>query len=310
MNLEDALGGWPAGGGNNPPTNPSWPAAGGGGGGGAWPGGPAPAAGGGAWPAGPAPAAGGGAWPAGPAAGGGGWPAGPAPAAGGGAWPAGPAPAAGGGAWPAGPAPAAGGGAWPGPQPGGQPGGGGAWPGPQPGGQMPSQPSQPGWPSPSPGPGPGPGRGPGPGPGYAPQQSLTVPYSMPLPGGVYDKMLITIAGTIKSNADKFIIDLSTSTDLAFHFNPRFNEGGKKVIVRNSFISKKWGREERDLQNFPFQQGKPFEMKILCTNKEFKVAVNNSHVLTFHHRVSNLRSINVLNIFHDVTLSKVNVETMP
>ncbi|XP_034063310.1 galectin-3b [Gymnodraco acuticeps] len=328
MNLEDALGGWPSGGGNNPPTNPSWPAAGGGGAGGAWPGGPAPAAGGGAWPAGPAPAAGGGAWPAGPAAGGGGWPAGPAPAAGGGAWPAGPAPAAGGGAWPAGPAPAAGGGAWPagpapaagggawsagpapaagggawpGPQPGGQPGGGGAWPGPQPGGQMPSQPNQPGWPSPSP--------GPGPGPGYAPQQSLTVPYSMALPGGVYDKMLITIAGTIKSNAEKFVVNLKTPTDLAFHFNPRFNDYGKKLIVRNSCINKTWGKEERDLQNFPFQQGKPFEMKIMCTDKEFKVAVNNSHVLTYHHRVSNLRSINELKIDCDLTLSKVNVETMP
>ncbi|KAK1875508.1 Galectin-3 [Dissostichus eleginoides] len=153
--------------------------------------------------------------------------------------------------------------------------------------------------------------------------SLTVPYSMTLPSGVYDKMLITIAGTIKSNADMFTVDLKTPTDLAFHFNPRFNEGGKKVIVRNSCISKKWGKEERDLQNFPFIPGQPFEVQYLiytkntCSidedlvhNKEFKVAVNNSHVLTFHHRVSNLRSINTLNIFRDVTLSKVNVETMP
>ncbi|KAK5886899.1 hypothetical protein CesoFtcFv8_017885 [Champsocephalus esox] len=141
-------------------------------------------------------------------------------------------------------------------------------------------------------------------------ESLAVPYSMALPGGVYDKMLITIAGTINSNADKFAVDLKTPTDLAFHFNPRFNEYGKKSIVRNSFINKTWGKEERDLQNFPFQQGKPFEMKIMCTNKEFKVAVNNSHVLTYHHRVSDLRSINELNIYCDITLSKVNVETMP
>ncbi|KAJ4918230.1 hypothetical protein JOQ06_006455 [Pogonophryne albipinna] len=272
MDLNDALGGWPSGGGNNPPTNPSWPAAGGG----AWPGGPAPAAGGGAWPGGPAPAAGGGAWPGGPA-----------PAAGGGAWPGGPAPAAGGGAWPGGPAPAA---------------GGGAWPGSQPGCQIPSQPSQPGWPSSS--------AGHGPGPGYAPQQSLTVPYSLALTGGVYDKMLITIAGTIKSDAEKFAVNLKTPTDLAFHFNPRFNDYGKKLIVRNSFIDNKWGSEERDLQSFPFKQGKPFEMKIMCTNKEFKVAVNNSHVLIYSHRVSDLRSINELHIDKDVTLSKVNVETMP
>ncbi|KAI4799182.1 hypothetical protein KUCAC02_017853 [Chaenocephalus aceratus] len=141
-------------------------------------------------------------------------------------------------------------------------------------------------------------------------ESLAVPYSMALPSGVYNKMLITIAGTIKSNADQFGVNLKTPTDLAFHFNPRFNEYGKKVIVRNSFINKTWGKEERDLQNFPFQQGKPFEMKIMCTNKEFKVAVNNSHVLTYHHRVSDLRSINELNIDCDITLSKVNVETMP
>ncbi|XP_063764467.1 galectin-3b isoform X2 [Eleginops maclovinus] len=274
MNLEDALGGWPSGGDNNPPTNPTWPgqpAANP-----TWPG--APAAGGGAWPGGPA--AGGGAWPAGPAAGGGAWPAGPA--GGGGAWPGGPA--AGGGAWPAGPA-----------------GGGSA------------QPSQPGWPSPSPGPGPGPGPmvgpGPGPGPGYAPQQNLAVPYKLDLPSGVHDKMLITINGIIKPRADKITIDFHASNDLAFHFNPRFNEDGRKVIVRNSCIGKQWGKEEREHQTFPFQLGQPFEMKIMCTNKEFKVAVNHSHLLSFHHRVNNLRSINRINIYNDLSLTNVKVESM-
>ncbi|XP_047466151.1 galectin-3b [Mugil cephalus] len=217
---------------------------------------------------------------------------------------------------------------WPGGQPssnptwpGGQPSGG-VWPGGNP--SQPTWPSQPsgpgGWPSPSPGPGPGPGGwpspspGPGPGPGpaipTAPQQSLVVPYKQDLPNGVFDKLLITIVGTIKPNADKITVDLSTSSDLAFHFNPRFNESGRKVIVRNSCIGKKWGKEERDLSNFPFVQGQPFELKLLCTNTEFKVAVNNSHLLEYKHRITNLQSIQRLNIYYDLTLSKVHVETLP
>merc|ERR1719357_1743578 len=150
--------------------------------------------------------------------GGGPWPGQPANPT----WPGGPA--GGGGAWPGGPAggPAGGGGVWPGGPAGGPAGGGGAWPS--------GGPSQPTWPSPTPQPS-APGHGPA--VPVAPQQSLAVPYSQNLPSGVYNKLLITIAGVIKPNADKITVDLSTSHDLAFHFNPRFNESGRKVIVRDS-----------------------------------------------------------------------------
>ncbi|XP_044023027.1 galectin-3b [Siniperca chuatsi] len=196
---------------------------------------------------------------------------------------------------------------WPGGQPaanptwpGGPSEGGGPWPSPSP------QPTVPGgWPSPSPGPIPGPG----PAIPAAPQKSLAVSFNQSLPSGIYDKLLITIAGIIKPNADKITVDLCTDSDVAFHFNPRFNESGRKVIVRNSCIGKKWGKEERDGQNFPFVQGQPFEMKILCTNTEFKVAVNSTHLLSFQHRITNLRSINRLNIHNDLKLSKVHMETL-
>ncbi|XP_029349702.1 galectin-3b [Echeneis naucrates] len=189
--------------------------------------------------------------------------------------------------------------------PGGVSAGQGVWPG-----GNPSQPAAPGgWPSPSPGPGPGPGTGPTPTHPTAPQQSLSVPYSQNLPRGIFDKLLITITGTIKPNADKITLDLSTANDIAFHFNPRFNESGSKVIVRNSRVGKKWGKEERALQHFPFVQGQPFEIKILCTNREFKVAVNNSHLLEFKHRITDLISINRLNIHNDLSLSKVHMETL-
>ncbi|XP_026164213.1 galectin-3b [Mastacembelus armatus] len=212
--------------------------------------------------------------------------------------------------------------AWPGGQPGanpawpgGQPGANPTWPGGQPGANPTwpgGNPSQPSWPTPqpsAPGGWPSPTTGPGPAVPAAPQQSLAVPYKQILPNGLYDKLLITIAGTIKPSADKITVDLATANDLAFHFNPRFNESGKKVIVRNTCIGSTWGKEERELQAFPFVQGQPFEMKILCTKENLKVAVNNSHLLQYKHRITDLKSINKLNIYNDLVLSKVNIETV-
>uniref|UniRef100_A0A3B5L875 Galectin n=1 Tax=Xiphophorus couchianus TaxID=32473 RepID=A0A3B5L875_9TELE len=199
---------------------------------------------------------------------------------------------------------------WPGGQPaanpmwpGGQPAANPTWPGGQSGGNSmwpggnPSQPTTPG------------SYGPGAPTPAAPQKNLAVPYEEKLPGGMYDKLLITIKGTIKPNAGRITVNLSAGNDIAFHFNPRFNESGKKVIVRNSLVGEKWGKEERDMKQFPFVQGQPFELKILCTTTEFKVAVNNSHVLEFRHRLTNLSSINTLGIYYDLTLSDVRVEKL-
>ncbi|CAB1416303.1 unnamed protein product [Pleuronectes platessa] len=107
----------------------------------------------------------------------------------------------------------------------------------------------------------------------------------------------------------FTVDLLASKDLAFHFNPRFNDYGKKVLVRNSFIGGSWGKEEREVKHFPFVPGQAFEIKIMCTNTEFKVAVNNSHLLEYKHRVRDLRSINSIGINYDLTLSKFHMETV-
>ena len=55
--------------------------------------------------------------------------------------------------------------------------------------------------------------------------------------------------------------LTANGDIAFHFNPRFKEGGRKVIVRNSCLSGKWGQEEREAPSFPFTAGQPFEVRL-------------------------------------------------
>lgn len=137
-----------------------------------------------------------------------------------------------------------------------------------------------------------------------------MPYSQNLPNGVYDKQLIVIAGRINPNADKITVDLMQGRDVAFHFTVRFNEGGKQVIVRNSRLNNKWGKEERDIPRFPFTKGRPFEMKILCTNNGYKVGVDGSHLLEFQHRTRDLKSIRSFNIHQDLTLSSVRLETIP
>ncbi|KAG1973208.1 galectin-3b [Pimephales promelas] len=205
-----------------------------------------------------------------------GWPGQPANPA----WPGQPANPA----WPGQPANPA----WPG-QP-SQP----TWPG------QPGQPTAPGWPAPAP----------QTGPYGAPNQTpLTVPFDLPLLNGAFNKMLITINGEVKPDAKIITLNFNRGNDIAFHFNPRFNENGKQVIVRNSMIGNQWGREERELPSFPFVPGKPFEMKILCTDTEFKVAVNKSHLLEFKHRIRELNQIRGLSISNDVSLSSVNVETL-
>uniref|UniRef100_A0A8C5GK93 Galectin n=1 Tax=Gouania willdenowi TaxID=441366 RepID=A0A8C5GK93_GOUWI len=140
---------------------------------------------------------------------------------------------------------------------------------------------------------------------------LSVPYNLNLARGVYDKMMMTILGHVKPDAKMFTVNFLRGNDIAFHINPRFNEGGKQVVVRNSKLGERWGPEERDLKGpLPFALGSPFEMKILCTPEAFRVAVNNIPLFEFRHRVMEFNRIDRINILHDVVLTYVNVETLP
>jgi len=59
---------------------------------------------------------------------------------------------------------------------------------------------------------------------------------------------------------RFSINLgSSSSDLAFHFNPRFNES---VIVCNSRRSKAWQAEHRD-KHLCFSKGSTTKVRGLC-----------------------------------------------
>ncbi|NP_114020.1 galectin-3 [Rattus norvegicus] len=181
----------------------------------------------------------------------------------------------------------------------------GAYPGPTAPGAFPGQPGGPGaYPS-APGAYPSaPGAYPATGPFGAPTGPLTVPYDMPLPGGVMPRMLITIIGTVKPNANSITLNFKKGNDIAFHFNPRFNENNRRVIVCNTKQDNNWGREERQ-SAFPFESGKPFKIQVLVEADHFKVAVNDVHLLQYNHRMKNLREISQLGIIGDITLTSAS-----
>ncbi|NXB04967.1 LEG3 protein, partial [Cnemophilus loriae] len=212
-----------------------------------------------------------------------------------GAYPGGP------GAYPGGPA-----------GPGAYPGAPGAFPGAPPAtGPFPA----PGHPSSGPGFGPSAPQG-GPAPpqgGPAPFQGgptapMKVPFELPLQAGLVPRLLITIAGTVNPNPDRFSLDFKRGNDVAFHFNPRFKEDHKKVIVCNSMFQNTWGKEERTAPRFPFEAGKPFKLQILCEMDHFKVAVNDAHLLQYNFREKRLNEVTKLCIGGDITLTSV-VPTM-
>lgn len=137
---------------------------------------------------------------------------------------------------------------------------------------------------------------------------MKVPFELPLQAGLVPRLLITITGTVKPNPDRFSLDFKRGNDVAFHFNPRFNEDHKKVIVCNSMFQDNWGKEERTAPRFPFEAGKPFKLQILCETDHFKVAVNDAHLLQYNFREKRLNEVTKLCIKGDVALTSV-VPTM-
>ncbi|ETE73936.1 MAPK-interacting and spindle-stabilizing protein-like protein, partial [Ophiophagus hannah] len=93
-------------------------------------------------------------------------------------------------------------------------------------------------------------------------------------------------------------------DIAFHFNPRFNENNMKVIVCNSKIQNVWGTEDRTAPRFPFEAGKSFKIQILCEADHLKVAVDDAHLMQYKHRIKELNQITKLSVSGDVTLASV------
>ena len=64
--------------------------------------------------------------------------------------------------------------------------------------------------------------------------------------------------------------INDTNNIAFHFNPRFEEGG--YVVCNTRQLGNWGPEERKIQ-MPFQKGNLFEICFDVDRSSFRVSGN-------------------------------------
>ncbi|KFQ17656.1 Galectin-2, partial [Merops nubicus] len=91
---------------------------------------------------------------------------------------------------------------------------------------------------------------------------------------------LKVKGKISEDEDNFSINLGcSSSDLAFHFNPRFNES---VIVCNSRCSGAWEAEHRD-DHLCFSKGSTVKIAIEMLADKFEVKLPDGHKVEFPNR---------------------------
>uniref|UniRef100_H2YEJ8 Galectin n=1 Tax=Ciona savignyi TaxID=51511 RepID=H2YEJ8_CIOSA len=80
--------------------------------------------------------------------------------------------------------------------------------------------------------------------------------------GMFPGRTFTIVGTAMPNANRFYINLQPhgGSDIAMHFNPRFDQN---KIVLNNREGGVWKNEEIHLLGSSFVRGKLFKLIIFC-----------------------------------------------
>lgn len=137
-----------------------------------------------------------------------------------------------------------------------------------------------------------------------PVYNPAIPFRYPLYNGLKPGMMIYISGRSSVCPSRFNIDLACSgEDRALHFNPRFDQN---VVVRNSYINRNWGTEER-YGYFPFLPGAHFDIVICTETDKYMIAINGKHFTEYRHRIMPLSRINTLLIEGDVVISCIRFQ---
>ncbi|KAL5008477.1 hypothetical protein ScPMuIL_014058 [Solemya velum] len=149
--------------------------------------------------------------------------------------------------------------------------------------------------------------------GSQPIYNPPVPFTTPIPGGLYPGKMVNISGVLYPNCSQFAVNLqcgqyTEAADLALHFNARVNHGGVyNQVIRNSRRSGQWGQEEKHASYFPFSPNSNFDILILCEQNSFKIAVNNQHFAEFSYKVMPLQIIDTLHVNGDIRLTQVRFQ---
>ncbi|KAM8814410.1 galectin-9 [Rhynchonycteris naso] len=137
--------------------------------------------------------------------------------------------------------------------------------------------------------------------------SPIIPFTGAIQGGLQDGLEITVNGTVLySSENRFAVNFQTgysNDDIAFHFNPRFEEGG--YVVCNTKQKGCWGSEERKRQ-MPFQMGNPFDLRFLVQSSGFQVTVNGSLFTQYSHRVP-FHRVDTISVTGSVALNLISFQ---
>ncbi|XP_069042521.1 galectin-4 [Lepisosteus oculatus] len=143
-------------------------------------------------------------------------------------------------------------------------------------------------------------------PGYQPLYNPTVPYLGPINGNLRAGMSIYIQGRVPHEITRFHVNLQCGdfegSDIAFHFNPRF-DGWDKVVF-NTFQNGSWEGEEK-VREMPFRKGEHFELIIVVNMEGYQVNVNGRQFYLFQHRMP-LERVSNLEIGGDVIIQSLNI----
>ncbi|XP_044291156.1 galectin-9-like [Varanus komodoensis] len=129
-----------------------------------------------------------------------------------------------------------------------------------------------------------------------------VPFTGPILGGLNEGKKIQIQGQVHPSVKRFTVNLVCANgDIAFHFNPRFDEG--RVVVCNTHQRGQWGSEERS-RSMPFQPGVYFELIINVVGHCYQVSVNGNHFLEYKHRLP-FHLVQTLHVGGEISVSCIS-----
>ncbi|XP_070416966.1 galectin-9B-like [Equus przewalskii] len=139
-----------------------------------------------------------------------------------------------------------------------------------------------------------------------PYLNPVAPFSATIQGGLQEGLQITVRGTVlASSGTRFAVNFQTGRsddDIAFHFNPQFEEGG--YLVCNTKEKGRWGQEEK--RHLPFQRRSPFELSFLVLSSCFQVMLNGSPFVRYPHRVP-FHRVDTLSVTGTVQLSSISFQ---